>query len=163
MHEHHNKDLDRAISQYKKALKLVEGGDNGLEMNILVKFSIWRCEMKKGALWKAVGGFLSRENRAELAPLPQLPIKRQVGEDEDETRGAEAESNGKWIAAFVSGLAKARYVLNDFFFEHKGTVFGFNQSEDLGHRLRWDNILLAILLLLLVVSLFRALLKKLLK
>lgn len=60
-------------------------------------------------------------------------------------------------------LAKARYVMKDVFFEHKGTVFGFNQSEDLGYKLRYDNIALAGLLLLVLLSFFRALVKRMLR
>lgn len=106
MHEHHNRDLDRAISQYSKALRLVESGDNGLEMILLVKFSIWRCEMKKGALWKAVWGYLSGGNGADLAPLPPLPIKRQVEDDDEggiaeEIEGEGNEGEGEWTASLI--------------------------------------------------------------
>ncbi|GMI03425.1 hypothetical protein TrVE_jg5909 [Triparma verrucosa] len=155
MHEFHTEDLDRALSQYAKVLKLVEGGEEGLEMIFLVKFSMWRCEMKKGKGWQLVkrlkSGFWWTGGEGP-APLPQLPIVKQLTEDEEEE---EEVMEGDFSSRMIGVVAKVRYVARDLFYEHRGKVFGLNQSEDLGYDVKWGSVVMCGLLALLCVNLFR--------
>ncbi|GMH77116.1 hypothetical protein TL16_g07299 [Triparma laevis f. inornata] len=159
MHEFHTEDLDRALSQYGKVLKLVEGGEEGLEMIFLVKFSMWRCEMKKGKLYQLARKFWwKRSGKDGFAPLPQLPIVKPLDEDEEEFETADLSGEGGDLSVssrLIGAMAKARYIGRDLFYQHRGKVFGLNQSEDLGYDVKWGNVVVAGLVGLLFVSLIR--------
>ena len=124
-------------------------------MIFLVMFSMWRCEMKKGMGWQLVNwlksGFGGRGG-AGPAPLPQLPIVKQLTEDEEEE---EEGTEGDFSSRMIGVAAKVRYVARDIFYEHRGKVFGLNQSEDLGYDVKWGSVVMCGLLTLLCVNLCR--------
>ena len=156
MSEFEKEDLDRAVRQYEKVLAIIsrgngeEGeGDVGMEMVFMVKFSIWRCGLKKREVVRRLLAWWAGSE--EQRSLPVLPIRPDLGGEEEANggggeggEGGDGEGRvggfGKWLENVSSGLKKMKIVLRNIFLNHRGKVFGMNASEDYGYEVIWFNV-----------------------
>ena len=170
MQEYHMNDLKAAIRQYSRVGRSINIEREGLEMVLLVKFSVWRCEIKQGRAWK-LWKSLASEGGVGGGPhrlLPPLPMDRVDGDSgaqegieqgEDNEGGASfSEQRKTWISNLATALSKVRFMAKTLFLEHRGVVFGLNQSEDLGSDIIWSNVGIAVCVILLLLNLTKEIL-----
>ncbi|GMI11368.1 hypothetical protein TrRE_jg7963, partial [Triparma retinervis] len=173
MQEYYKGDLEAAGRQYERVLRMITVEEGGMELMLLVKFNMWRVKHKMGWAWKAYesarGALFGRGGEGGVGGgfregLPKLPIERggeerggggkgrgEGGGDE----GGDAGEKKDWITVLSSAITKARFLFKGLFLKHRGTVFGLNQSENLGNDILWGNVCIAACVVLLAVNLFR--------
>ena len=163
LQEYYKGNLQAAKRQYERVHRMITLEEGGMELMLLVKFNIWRTERKMGWGWKAYegirGALFGEETGGSI--LPKLPIERGGGEGGEGGEGLGngdgkgAEGGKDWIGALLSAITKVRFIAQGTFLRHRGTVFGLNQSEDLGNDIVWGNVCIAVCIGLLTVNLFR--------